>query len=155
MDLFPIRRVILLALLVVCLGGTWTLEQPGNSFLEFFPTWQWFVNMLSSVAGGAETVFRLHISHQLSGWLSLLEPPPPKHGQGANHAPTNVGSVEAFALSVGGNVRPYIHMPFHQIVNLGEVQPGLTFMEMLSSNSISDWGPQRVGLVLPPFEKQT
>ena len=30
-------RTVLLCLLTTCLGGTWCLEQPGNSILEFYP----------------------------------------------------------------------------------------------------------------------
>ena len=48
----------LLCALVVCLGGTFTLEQPHGSFLEFYPRWRWFLQQLVE-HGGPNSVKRL------------------------------------------------------------------------------------------------
>ncbi|CAK9102751.1 unnamed protein product [Durusdinium trenchii] len=57
-------RVILLATLVVALGGCFTVEQPGGSFLEYYPRWRDFLRVLDEV-GGDGTVHRVtwHMLH--------------------------------------------------------------------------------------------
>ncbi|CAK9089218.1 Uncharacterized protein SCF082_LOCUS42105 [Durusdinium trenchii] len=56
--------VILLATLVVALGGCFTVEQPGGSFLEYYPRWRDFLRVLDEV-GGDGTVHRVtwHMLH--------------------------------------------------------------------------------------------
>ena len=36
----PFCRTCLMVLLITAMGGVWTLEQPGGSLLEFYPTWR-------------------------------------------------------------------------------------------------------------------
>ena len=58
-------------IVVTALGGTWGLEQPNSSCLEFFPTFRAFLNnMLDSHGSSAAT--RLHsIVHSISLLPSL------------------------------------------------------------------------------------
>ena len=49
------RRMCALVLLTTCLGGAWTVEQPGGSLMEFFPTWRFVMQNLFRV-GGPEAV---------------------------------------------------------------------------------------------------
>ena len=44
-----------MVLLVTCLGGVWTAEQPGGSVLEFYPSWR-AVMMRIFEAGGNRSV---------------------------------------------------------------------------------------------------
>lgn len=50
LDVQPLR-VILLMMLVVCLNGTILLEQPANSFLEYFPRFRDFLQLLQNTGG--------------------------------------------------------------------------------------------------------
>lgn len=47
------RRMCALVLLTTCLGGAWTVEQPGGSLMDFFPTWRFVVQNLFRVGGPA------------------------------------------------------------------------------------------------------
>ena len=38
-------------ILAVCMNATVTLEQPRNSFLEYYPRWRDFLDMLRKVGG--------------------------------------------------------------------------------------------------------
>ena len=44
-------RMILLMMIVVCLGGTFSVEQPNNSFFEYYPGWRDFMMQLVSIGG--------------------------------------------------------------------------------------------------------
>ena len=48
-------RVILLMLLVVCINGTILLEQPSNSFVEYYPRFRDMLQLLQNI-GGPNTV---------------------------------------------------------------------------------------------------
>lgn len=50
-SLYVKLRVVLLMMLVVCLNGTFTLEQPMSSFFEFYPRWRDLVCMLQRFGG--------------------------------------------------------------------------------------------------------
>jgi len=41
-------RMILLMMLVVCLNGTFTVEQPFSSFFEYYPKWRDFLLLLQN-----------------------------------------------------------------------------------------------------------
>jgi hypothetical protein len=53
-----------MVLLVTCLGGVWTAEQPGGSVLEFYPAWR-AVMMQIFEAGGNQSV-------TLSSWSTFV-----------------------------------------------------------------------------------
>ena len=55
------RRMCALVLLTTCLGGAWTVEQPGGSLMEFFPTWRFVMQNLFRI-GGPDAV-RSSVSH--------------------------------------------------------------------------------------------
>lgn len=61
-------RVVLLAMLVVCCNGTFSIEQPKNSVFEYYPRWREFANKLSESAGdhsaGASKLFQPGCSGQ-------------------------------------------------------------------------------------------
>lgn len=44
-------RICLLLMLTTALGGTWVLEQPAGSALEFYPTFRWLITQLISISG--------------------------------------------------------------------------------------------------------
>ena len=46
-------RTILLCLLTTVLGGTWCLEQPGNSCLEYYPKFRDFLTAMFEAFGGS------------------------------------------------------------------------------------------------------
>ena len=48
-------RMILLMMIIVCLNGTITLEQPAGSFFEFYPRFRDFLQMITH-HGGIGTV---------------------------------------------------------------------------------------------------
>ena len=56
-------RMILLMMIVVCLNGTFSVEQPNNSFFEYYPRWRSFMMQLveqhgpGSVPGLTPTTF--------------------------------------------------------------------------------------------------
>ena len=52
--LLPLR-VILLMILVVCMNGTILLEQPSNSFVEYYPRFRDMLQLLQNI-GGPNTV---------------------------------------------------------------------------------------------------
>lgn len=56
-------RAILLALLCIALNGCFTLEQPFNSVLEFYPRWRWFIGVIEQVPARAPS---LH-------WVKILK----------------------------------------------------------------------------------
>ena len=51
----PWRRSSLMVALTACLGGLWTVEQPGGSLLEFYPSWREIMSRLFE-HGGANCV---------------------------------------------------------------------------------------------------
>lgn len=48
-------RTVCLMLLVVCLNGCFTLEQPGSSFFQYYPRWRELRSALQGI-GGADAV---------------------------------------------------------------------------------------------------
>ena len=56
-------RAILLALLCIALNGCFTLEQPYNSVLEFYPRWRWFIGVIEQVPA------RVPLPH----WVKIFE----------------------------------------------------------------------------------
>ncbi|CAL1172316.1 unnamed protein product [Cladocopium goreaui] len=50
-----IERSSLMVALTACLGGLWTVEQPGGSLLEFYPSWREIMSRLFE-HGGANCV---------------------------------------------------------------------------------------------------
>ena len=44
--------------LTTCLGGLWTVEQPGGALLEFYPSWREIMNQLFE-HGGPKCVTQL------------------------------------------------------------------------------------------------
>ena len=44
-------RTCTLIFLCTALGGLWSLEQPGGSLLEFYPTWRFVLHSISKIGG--------------------------------------------------------------------------------------------------------
>ena len=49
------RRTVLMISLITCLGGLWTVEQPGGSILEFYPSWREIMQRIFA-SGGPSSV---------------------------------------------------------------------------------------------------
>ena len=66
------HRTGALVLLSTALGGVWSVEQPGGSLMEYFPTWRQVVQNIFSI-GGPYAVSSLISLSQVSAdhwWIS-------------------------------------------------------------------------------------
>ena len=70
-------RTCLLLLLTCALGGAWTLEQPGNSCLEFHPAFTYVTTQMISVCGSIGAVpFMQYSSYVCSSEPAISQPQP-------------------------------------------------------------------------------
>ena len=56
----PLRRTVLLILLTVATNGTFVLEQPSGSLVEYFPRFRWLLQQLVAAGGNAAAAL-LHL----------------------------------------------------------------------------------------------
>ncbi|CAL1151357.1 unnamed protein product [Cladocopium goreaui] len=75
-----LERMCALVLLTTCLGGAWTVEQPGGSLMEFFPTWRFVVQNLFRVGGPAAV-------STVKWWMQHYKAPTAKRHYGYANSP--------------------------------------------------------------------
>ena len=66
-QLAPRLRTLYLMVLTVCLGGTWVLEQPRNSNMEFYPSFVEFLRLCYACGNNSSSVTSAKNMHFFHG----------------------------------------------------------------------------------------